>query len=165
MNRATCASVIVQREGENAGYEKLMSSSSFLCEDKTAEATVDGIVCVVERLKEKRELFLRELGEEEAARRPPSKEIGFRKTVDSSLTSDNDATALNASSFSMDFVETSARERMQTEGERDQLTEEERRGLSSYKIKIYRINYSIPIILQTSITQLIITKNSTLAFF
>ena len=128
----TCVSVIVQYdEGECRRYEKLILSSSFLCEDKTAEVTANGIVRVVERLKEKYGLFLQELGEEEAARYPPLKEIGFHKMVNSSLMSDNNVTALNVSIFLMDFIEASVREYMQSEGEWDQLTEEERRDLCS----------------------------------
>ena len=70
-------------------------------------------------MKEKYGLFLQELGEEEAVRYPPLKEIGFHKMVNSSLMSDNNVTALNVSTFFMDFIETSVREYMQSEGEWD----------------------------------------------
>ena len=43
----TCVSVIVQYdEGENRSYEKLILFSSFLCEQKTAEVTANGIIAL-----------------------------------------------------------------------------------------------------------------------
>ena len=82
-------------------------------------------------MKEKYGLFLQELGEDEVARYPPLKKIGFHKMANSLLMSHNIITALSVSMFLMGFIETSMREYMQTEGGLDQLTEEERRDLCS----------------------------------
>ena len=66
--------------------EKVILSSSFLCEDKSAQSAYVGIVSLVERIKRRYSMFLKELGQDIAARYPDLEGLSFSKLRNSSVT-------------------------------------------------------------------------------
>ena len=125
----TSASIVVQYG--DGKLEKIILSSSFLCEDKSAQATYEGIVSLVDRIKVRYTMFLKELGSDAAQRYPHPDGINFAKMRCSSLMSDNDDGALNTSSLLADYITHSVEEFMRRRGsDLEAMSEEERKELS-----------------------------------
>ncbi len=125
----TSVSVVVQYV--DGSLEKVILSSSFLCEDKSAQSAYVGIVSLVERIKRRYKMFLKELGPYDAARYPDPEELSFSKMRNSSVMSDNNSGALNTSSLLADFIASSVEEFMTRRGEDlDEMSENERKDLS-----------------------------------
>lgn len=125
----TSVSIVAQHR--DGSLEKIILSSSFLCEDKSAQATYEGIVSLVDRIKVRYMMFLKELGPDAAQRYPHPDGINFAKTRWSSLMSDNNNGALNTSSLLADYITHSIEEFMKRRGsDVEAMSEEERKELS-----------------------------------
>ena len=125
----TSVSVAVQHG--DGKLEKATLSSSLLCEDKSAQSAYVGIISLVERIKRRCIMFLKELGQDVAARRPDPEGLRFSKMRSSSVMSDNNSGALNTSSLLADFIASSVEDFMVRRGEDlDEMSEDERKELS-----------------------------------
>ena len=125
----TSVSVVVQHG--DGKLEKVILSSSFLCEDKSAQSAYVGIVSLVERIKRRYSMFLKELGQDIAARYPDPEGLSFSKMRNSSVMSDNNSGALNTSSLLADFIASSVEDfRARCGEDLDEMSEDERKELS-----------------------------------
>ena len=114
---------------DNSSFKKIVLSSSFLCEDKCSETIFDGIVSIIKRIKDRYDMFLKEIGDSSASRYPMVDSIGLHKMANSLVMSDNQTAALNVSSFIVEYIIKSTREYLQAEGEWSHLSEVEKNDI------------------------------------